>query len=111
MRTLSTRVPLSIRPHKAGRRNRWLAVLLWSVFGAGLLVQGFAPQLRMINHAFVIPSSLISNGKDIRPAEIVERERRMQLLSAILTAGGALGLALRYRRALVRPSVSRTSPD
>ncbi len=89
--------------NKGSRRRRWIAVLLWAIFGAGLLVQAFAPRLKIRNGAFVMPTSRISEGKDIRPDEIVTRERRMQLLSGILTVGGALGLALFYRHVWVRP--------
>jgi hypothetical protein len=89
--------------NQSRRQHLWLPALLWAIFSAGLLVQAFAPRLKIKNNAFVMPPSLMSEGKDIRPAEIVARARRMQLLSGILTVGGALGLAFRYRRVLVRP--------
>lgn len=89
--------------NKGRQRHKWLAVLFWTLFGTGLLVQAFAPRLKVRNNAFVIPPSLTSEGKDIRPAEIVTRERRMQALSAMLTVGGALGLGFHFRRVLVRP--------
>jgi len=88
------------------QRHRWLAVLFWTIFGAGLLVQGFAPHLKIERNAFVIPPSLIAEGKQIHPAEIVMRERRMQWLSAILTIAGSLGLAFYYRHSFVRPRSS-----
>jgi len=84
-------------------RQRWLAVLFWTMFGTGLLVQGFAPHLKIERNAFVIPPTLITVGQGIRPAEIVMRERRMQVLSAILTIGGSLGLAFYYRHSLLKP--------
>ena len=87
---------------RARRQPRLVAVLLWAIFGAGLLVQAFAPRLKITNNAFVMPPSLTTQGKEINPAEIVAKERRMQLLSALLTAGGALGLAYYYRRVLLR---------
>jgi hypothetical protein len=86
----------------ASRRGRWTGILLWAIFGMGLVIEAFAPRLQIVNRAFVIPPSMASAGQNIRPAEIVARERIMQSLSALLTAGGALGLAFFYRRALVR---------
>lgn len=91
-------------------RHGWLAVLLWMVFGAGLLVQASAPRLRIKNNTFVIPPSLVTEGKDIHPAELIARARRMQLLSGVLTLGGAVGLAFYYRRVLVRPRSLRREP-
>ena len=88
---------------KRGSRDRWLWVLLWAIFLAGVAVQWFAPRLKIENNAFVIPPTLTSNAREgIRPDQIVARERRLQLLSAILTVGGALGLGLWYRRDFVR---------
>jgi len=88
------------------KRRRLLPVLLWLLFGSGLLVQAFAPRLKVANNAFVIPPSLITEGKQVHPGELVTRERRLQSLSAILTLSGALGLAFYYRRVLVRPPSS-----
>jgi hypothetical protein len=82
-------------------RRVWVSVIMWVIFAAGLLVQAFAPHLTIKNKAFVIPPSLISEGNDIRPAEIVSRARRMQLLSGVLTLGGAVGLALCYSKVLL----------
>jgi hypothetical protein len=89
--------------NKGGRRRAWLAVLPWAIFAAGLLVQAFAPRLKIRNNAFVVPPPVVAEGKDFRPGEMITRERRMQLLSGILTLGGALGLGFRYRHVLVRP--------
>ena len=83
----------------AGRR-RLLGQLLWGIFGLGLLVQALAPRLRIENGVFILSPSLVSREGELDPAEIVQRERRMQLLSGALTLGGALGLAFYYRRAL-----------
>jgi hypothetical protein len=85
---------------KSTLRQRWLAVLWWAIFGFGLLVQAFAPRLKIENNRFVIPAKLVAMGKSIRPIEIVARERRMQLLSAIFTLSGALGLAFHYHHSL-----------
>lgn len=83
-------------------KRRWLAPLFWAIFAAGLLAQAFAPHLKIQNNAFVIPPSLMSERRDISPEEIIVRERRMQLLSAVLTVGGALGLGVYYRHVLFR---------
>lgn len=80
-------------------RLRFL-LLLWAVFGAGLLVEALAPRLEIANHAFVLPPS--PRREPINPAAIIARERVMQLLSAVLTVGGAIGLGVCYRRDLVR---------
>lgn len=94
------------RPLAAGktsaRRRGWLPILLWMVFGAGLLIQAFGPRLEISNHAFVIPPSLTAAGSGIRPAEIIAQERRTQLISGMLTLVGALGVALYHRDALIR---------
>jgi hypothetical protein len=89
------------------RLQQWQGVLLWAVFVAGLLVQLFSPHLKVSNGAFVIPPSLTAEGKNIRPDEIVAKQRHMQLLSAILTVSGALGLAFRYRDTLTRMASRR----
>jgi len=95
----------------ARRRHRWLAVMLWIIFGIGPLLPILGPRLEIANNTFVIPHSLISEGKDLQPAKLVADERTNQLLSAILTIGGALGLGLYYRNILVSsllsPSKSR----
>jgi hypothetical protein len=85
---------------KGRRRLQALVLLSWSAFAAGLLVQAVSPRLTIENRAFVIP--LPAEGATVRPDEIVARERSMQVISAILTAGGALGLAYRYGSALIR---------
>jgi hypothetical protein len=84
-----------------GRRER-IACLLWACFGTGLLLQGFAPHLRTERERFVLPSH--SGSEALTNAiGLIERERRMQLLSALLTGGAALCLALHYRVLFSRP--------
>jgi hypothetical protein len=85
---------------KRNRRLRSLVLLSWLAFAAGLLVQAFSPRLTIENRAFVI--SLPADGAGIRPAEIIASERRKQAASAILTLGGALGLAYGYGGTLFR---------
>lgn len=100
-------VVAALNAFRSKRRRDWLATLCWLLFGAGLLVQGFAPRLSVEHNAFVIPLSLSSQEHPIDPAKIVSRERQMQTMSALLTAAGALGLALLYQQTFFRP---RTPP-
>jgi hypothetical protein len=74
-------------------------LFFWVLFATGLLVQFFAPHLKIKDNRFVLPPSLAS-GIEIDPAGIIARERRMQFLSGALTLGGAIGLALSYREVL-----------
>jgi hypothetical protein len=83
-------------------RRKALIFVFWSLFAAGLLIQLFAPHLKVSNGAFVIPEALNVAGNTISPQEIVGRERLMQFLSAVLTVSGALGLAFLYRDVLFR---------
>jgi len=86
-----------------GSRRKWQVIVSWSLFAAGLLVQPFAPHLKVSDGVFVLPDDALSDpGKTISPAEIVRKERIMQGLSALLVAGGALGLAFLYRDLLFR---------
>jgi hypothetical protein len=82
--------------NKRNARRVWLGLLLWLGLAAGLLVQAFGPHLKNQNNKFVIPPSLLSGEKEVRPDEIVARERRMQALSGILTLGSGLGLGFYY---------------
>lgn len=93
-------------PVKTIRRRPLVAAILWTVFATGLLIQIIAPPLKIENNAFVIPPSLVSGRDSIVPAEIVARERRLRLLSAVTTLAGALSLAFYYRGVLVRSSSS-----
>src|SRR5690348_7619778 len=86
-----TAEPSTLGEHKSRRRHRWLAVLLWMMFGAGVLVQALGPRLQIANNTLVIPPALLSEGATLGPAEIVAHERSKQLLSGMLTVGGALG--------------------
>ena len=79
--------------------RRWRKSLFWAVFALGLLLQAFGPHLKIKDSGFVVTTPL-SAGTEIRPDELVAQERRMQLLSAALTLGGAIGLALCYREVL-----------
>lgn len=85
----------------SGRRKRF-AALFWLLFGGGLLVHQLAPNLERTKEAFVVPMSLAQGQNTLNPAQIVAKERRLQVISAVLTASGALGLGLLYREALLR---------
>src|SRR5208337_1217401 len=75
---------------------------LWATFGAGVLLQAIGPRFKIEHNAFVMPLEMLSQRNAIAPAELAARIRKMQLLSAVLSLGGALGLASFYRRALFR---------
>ena len=89
--------------------RRSQALLCWLLFSSGLLIQLLAPHLKISNGAFVIPPTLTAGTIEIRPAEIVARQRRMQLISALLTVSGALGLAVLYRDILTGRTSRRPS--
>ena len=81
---------------KRRQRRPWVAVVLWAIFAAGLAVQIFGSSLKVEDHAFIVPPSLVSRGKLLRLDELITREQRIQWASAILTVGGAIGLAFLY---------------
>ena len=86
---------------RGNRRRRTLALVCWLLFAAGLLVQPLSPHLKISNRAFVIPPQMAAGKNPIRLDEIVGGQRRMQVLSALLTLSGALGLAFVYRDILI----------
>jgi hypothetical protein len=77
-------------------------IVFWILFVAGVAVQVFAPSLDVQDNKFVVPPEVVSDAKELRPAELVERERRIQWLSLGLTLSGAMGLAYHYRHLLTR---------
>jgi hypothetical protein len=83
-------------------RVRWLTLIAWCLFASGVLIQVLVPRLEISQSAFVIPPSLFAEGTNIRPDELVARDRLTQLISAILTVSGALALAYRYRHSFTR---------
>jgi hypothetical protein len=93
---------------RGNHRRRSLALLCWLVFAAGLLVQVLSPHLKVSNGAFVIPPKMAAGRNAIRLDEIVARQRRMQLLSILLTVSGAFGLAFLYRDVLIGRASRRT---
>src|SRR5437868_14684356 len=88
--------------------DRW-PLICWLLFAAGLLFQLFSPHLKISNGAFVIPPKMSAGKNAIRLDEIVGRQRRMQLLSILLTVSGAFGLAFLYRDILIGAASRRSS--
>jgi hypothetical protein len=84
---------LALAALRSRQRHLWLNSLLWAVFALGLLVRGYAPHLEIRNHAFYIPTELQSK---INIPDTVARQKMMHLISALLTCGAALGMALYY---------------
>jgi hypothetical protein len=84
------------------QRKVWVAALFWIVFASGVAVQAYAPRLKIEHHAFVVPPAMVSGGKPVDLEELVAREKRMQLISGLLTLGGAVGLGYYYRDNLFR---------
>jgi hypothetical protein len=81
-------------------RRLWLNVFFWALFAAGVLLQALGPHLKIKDNRFILPPSVVSAGTEVRPDAIVARERKKQFLSVVLTVVGAVGLALRHRKAL-----------
>ena len=79
-----------------------LPICIWAVFAAGLLLQLFSPHLQIAHNAFVMPADAVSRGLPVDPRALVQRERMVQVCSALLALSGAIGLAVYYRRTLVR---------
>jgi hypothetical protein len=88
------------RPLGKVRQTR-LALCLWAIFTAGLLVEMAAPRLKIENRAFVMPPISGAQAESLRPDLLVRRDRWMQSISGILTLGGALALGVYYRQKLV----------
>lgn len=86
----------------AVRLRRFLPQALWILLAVGLLLQALSPRYQIVNRAFVFPQSYLAGEKTIDPAELIAWARTIQILSAVATAGAAIGLAFYYRRAFVR---------
>lgn len=96
------------KPLRGFPRQR-LPIIFWAVFAMGMLAQVFSPHLKIENHAFSMPSDLLPPGTTISPSDIVAKERIIQATSAILTVGGALGLARCYWQRLFHGARSEPS--
>lgn len=83
-----------------GRAARYIPLMAWLIFAAGLFLQSFSPGLRIQNHKVVM--GVLAAGQEIHPAQLIARERIVQTLSAFLTLSGALGLAACYGPSLFK---------
>ena len=81
-------------------RQTRLALCLWTIFAAGLLIEMAAPRLKIENNAFVMPPINNAQAAVLRPDVLVRRERWIRGVSGILALGGALALGVCYRRNL-----------
>jgi hypothetical protein len=99
------------RPGRAQSETRHalLSLLLWATFVSGLAIETLAPRLKIENHAFVMPPTVMQQGAQICPDALVDHERRMQWAAATLTIGGAIALAFRNRRRLAEALLLRQS--
>jgi hypothetical protein len=89
------------------RRSILVPMLLWLVFGAGLSVQAFSPHLPIEHNSFVISADVVPAGSVLDPRALINRQRLMQAISAMLVLVGAAGLAIWYREALSRSLTRR----
>lgn len=108
----------SIRKHsdQTGRtqtqfRRALLSMSLWAIFASGIAIELLAPGLKIENHAFVMPPTVMQQGAQIRPDALVDHERHMQWAAGILTIGGALALAFWNRRTLASALLLHRSFD
>ncbi|MGB7601796.1 MAG: hypothetical protein WBM24_15920 [Candidatus Sulfotelmatobacter sp.] len=92
-------------------RRALLSMSLWVVFASGIAIELLAPGLKIENHAFVMPPTVMQQGAQIRPDALVDHERRMQWAAGILTIGGAIALAFWNRRTLANALLLRRSFD
>lgn len=97
------------RPSNPGFKLKW-SMVCWALFLAGLLIQLAAPRLKIEHNQFVLPGSMMSANRPVSPSQIVARERWMQLLSAVLTAGGALGLGICHYSGSLRSHANERRP-
>lgn len=80
--------------------RRWRSGFFCAFFLTGVLLQA-GPHLQVRGNQYIVPPSLVSPGTQVRPAELIAKERRIQLLSALLSLGGAIGLARCYGKILL----------
>ena len=90
-----------VRRWVVGAAHKRLALCLWAIFAAGLLVEMAAPRLKIENNAFVMPPINDAQAVALRPDVLVRRERWMQSASGLLTLGGTVALGVYYRRTLL----------
>jgi hypothetical protein len=92
-------------------RHALLSMSLWAIFAAGIAIELLAPGLKIENHAFVMPPTVMQQGAQIRPDALVDHERHMQWAAGILTIGGAIALAFWNRRTLANAFLLRRNFD
>jgi hypothetical protein len=92
-------------------RRALLSMTLWAIFAAGIAIELLAPGLKIENHAFVMPPTVMQQGAQIRPDALVDHERHMQWAAGILTIGGAIALAFWNRRTLASAFLLRRNFD
>jgi len=80
-------------------RSWRLSALLWAVFARGIVIQASSTHLVIRNHAFWLPATATRQPLD--PARLINRERKLQALSALLVLGGGTALAFHHRRTLI----------
>ena len=97
---MSNQNNLVMRRQLSGALQARLALCLWAIFAAGLLVEMAAPRLKIENNAFVMPTISDAQAPALRPMAVVRRERWMQGAAGLLTLGGAVALGVYYRRTL-----------
>src|SRR5688572_2234272 len=100
-----------MKPTNSARPPPAYAAVCWVLFVSGILLHFLGPQLEISGGKFVIPASLAAEGKLMDPQQLVQRERRIQLASAILTVLGAAGLACLYRKTLLSSGSGRGKPQ
>jgi hypothetical protein len=91
---------LAMRRQLSGALQARLALCLWAIFAAGLLVEMAAPRLKIENNMFVMPPISDAQSATLQPAVLVRRARWMQGASGLLTLGAAVALGVYYRRTL-----------
>jgi hypothetical protein len=91
------------------KSQSWIPGLLWAVLAAGLLVQGFAPHLQIKNDSFVMSLNAVSGKNVLDPEGLVDRERLMQMVSAVLTSIAAIGLGVYYGRSFFQPQTRKAA--
>jgi hypothetical protein len=90
-----------MNPKEPKSRKAWIILACWLLFAAGLLVQFFGPQLKISNRAFVLPEGSGPKANEtFDPIGLVEKDRRIRALAALLTATGTVGLGIFYWGAL-----------
>jgi hypothetical protein len=98
--TVNNQNNIATRRQISGALQARLALCLWAIFVAGLLVEMGAPRLKIENNAFVMPPISDAQSATLRPMVMVRRERWMQAAAGLLTLGGAAALGVYYRRTL-----------